>query len=147
MQLLAGRRSHDVQPALGLILHVRKAEKGLTALEEARKDESEVLVDAGKGLVKPGARDQIDLLDGLLGVLNRLHQVRALRVEEAVTFGGLLILVERHHVHRTHLLDALAQAAASLLFDGQRLSSQTLDERIGAQRGGLKIHLGEAACL
>ena len=147
LQLLAGRRGHDVQAALSLILHVREAQEGLTALEEPRKDMGEVLVDAGKSLVEFSARDLIDLLDGLLGVLNRLHQVRALRLQEAVTFGGFLVLVKRHHVHRAHLLDALAQPAAGLLFGGQRLAGQALDERIGAQRGGLEIHFCQAACL
>ena len=85
------------------------AQEGLSALEEPREDLREVLVDPRKGLVELGARNLIDLLDGLLRVLDRLHQVLALRLEEAVALGGLLVLVERHHVHRAHLLDALAQ--------------------------------------
>ena len=70
---------------------------------------AEVLVDPRKCLVELGARNLVDLLDRLLRVFDRLHQVLALRFEEAVPLGRLLVLVERHHVHRAHLLDALAQ--------------------------------------
>ena len=127
LQLLARRRGDDLQAALGLVLHVGEAQEGLPALEEPREDCGEVLVDAGEGLVEFGARDQIDLLDGLLRVFDRLHQVGALRLKEAVALGGLLVLVEGHHVHRAHLLDALAQGAAGLLFGGQLFAGEARD--------------------
>ena len=58
-------------------------------------------------------------LDRLLRVLDRLHQVLALRLKEAVAFGSFLVLVEGHHVDGAHLLDALTKIAAGLLFRGQ----------------------------
>jgi hypothetical protein len=61
--------------------------------------------------------------------------------------GGLLVLVEGHHVHRAHLLDALAQPAAGLLFGGQLLAGQARTISIGAQQRRPRVDLGQAACL
>ena len=87
---------------------VGEAHEGLAAVEEAREGDGEVLVDAREGLVELGARDLVDFLDGLLRVLDGLDQVLALGFEEAVTLGGFLVLLERHHVDRAHRFELLA---------------------------------------
>jgi hypothetical protein len=75
-------------------------------MEEPREGLPEVLVDPGESLFELCARDPVDLADRLLRVLDRLDQIAALCVEETVPLGRLL--VQGHHVHRAHLLDALA---------------------------------------
>ena len=119
---LPGRRGHDFEAALGLIFSISQTQEGLPAVEEAREDVGEVLVDAREGLVELGARDLIDLLDGLLRVLDGLDQVVALRFEEGVAVGGLLVLIQRHHVDGAHLLHALTESAARLFFGGEHLA-------------------------
>ena len=58
-----------------------------------------------------------------------------------------LVFVERHHIHRAHLFQTLAQPAASLFFGGQLLACQPRNLRVGAQHLRLNVHLGKAARL
>ena len=72
----------------------------------------EVLVDDLERLVELHARDLVDLLDRRLRVLDRLDQVLALRLQEPMPLGRLVVLLERHHVHRAHCLEPLLQRRA-----------------------------------
>ncbi len=104
----------------------------------------EVFVDARKGLVELGARNLVDLLDRLLRIFDGLDQILALRFEEAMALRCLLVLIERHHVDRAHLLDALAQRAAGFFFGGEGFVDQSLDVQVGAQICGFDIDFGQA---
>jgi hypothetical protein len=63
-----------------------------------------------------------------------------------VPLGRLLVFIERHHVHRAHLLDALPQVwqVSSSAASSSPARRQSL---IGAQHLGLNIHFSQAACL
>ena len=135
------------KPAFVQIAFVADAQKCLAALEEPRKNPSKVLVDARQRFVEFGARNLIDLLDRLLRVFDGLDQVLALRGQEAMALGRFLVLIERHHVHRAHLLHPLAQTAAGLFFGGEFLAGETRNLRILAQYLRFDIHLGEATRL
>ena len=87
LQLLAGRRGHDVDAALVGVLGVGELHEGLAAAEELREGDGEVFVDDLEGLVELRARDVVDLLDGGLGVLDGVEEVLALGLEEAVALG------------------------------------------------------------
>ncbi len=52
-------------------------------------------------------RDLIDFLDGGLRVFDGVEQVFALSFEEAVPIRRFLVLLERHHVDRSHGFELL----------------------------------------
>ncbi len=78
-----------------------------------------------------------------------IDSIRSLRwvSRKRVPFSRLLVLVQRHHVHRAHLLEPLLQAAAVLVLRGQFLASQPHHLRVVAQHLRLNIHLGQATGL
>ena len=79
----------------------------------------------------------VDLLDGRLRVLDGVEQVLALRFEEAVALGGLVVLLERHHVDRAHRFEPLLQAAAGFFFGGQGFAFETRD--VASVRGARRL--------
>ena len=83
LQLLARRRSHDVDAAFGRVLLVRQPHEGLSAAEELLERELEVLVDDVERLFELLTRDGVDFLDRVLRVLDGIQQVFTLRLEEA----------------------------------------------------------------
>ena len=56
----------------------------------------------------------------------------------------LLVLFQGHHVHRAHLLDALAQRLAGFFLGGQKLIRKPLDGFIGAHQCSFQIDLAHA---
>ena len=115
-------------------------------MEQPREHLREILVDPGKGLVKLRPRNLVDFLDCLLSVLDRFHQISALRLKEAVAIRRFLVFFQRHHVYRAHLLNSLLRGPASLFFHAQFFSCNPHNLRIGAQSCSLDIDLGQAAC-
>ena len=63
-------------------------------------------VDRLEGLGESSARLDVDLLDRLLGVADRIEQVLALRVQEVVALLRFLVLLQRLRIHRAQRLDA-----------------------------------------
>jgi hypothetical protein len=116
---LPGRRGDDVDAGVGGVLLVSEAHEGLAAAEELGEGDAEVLVDDLEACVELDAGDVVDLLDGGLGVLDGFEEVLALGVEEGVARGGLVVLLEGHHVDRAHGFEALLDGAGFLLFEGE----------------------------
>ena len=127
LQLLARRRSDDVDAALVRILRVGELHEGLAAAKELREGHREVLVDDLEGLIELHARDVVDLLDRSLGILDRIKEVLALGFEKAVAGDRLVVLLKRHHVDRPHRLEPLLQRASFFLFSVQRLAFDARD--------------------
>ena len=61
--------------------------------------------------------------------------------------GGFLVLIQSHHIHRAHLLDAQTQTAAGFFFARKLIANIARNCLVGAQHGGLGIDLGQATCL
>ena len=83
-------------------------------------------------------------LDGGLCVLDGFEQVAALGFQEAVARGGLVVLLERHHVDRAHGFHALLEGTGFVLGCGQRVALHAHDRVVYAQRGGLHSEIVEA---
>ena len=83
-------------------------------------------------------------LDGGLGVLDGLEQVAALGFEEAVARGGLVVLLQRHHIDRAHGLEALLEGAGFVLGGGEGFALDAENGVVGAQEGGLDGEFVEA---
>jgi len=147
LQFFARRRGHDLQAALRLIFGVHEAQERLAALEEPGEDVGEVLVDAREGFVELGPRNLVDLLDRLLRVLDRFDEVLALLFQEGMARGGLVVLFKSHHVHRAHLLQALAERATLLFLGSERFALHARNRRNGAKLFGRRVHFSEATAL
>ncbi len=63
-------------------------------------------IDEVEGLLKFLSRDLLELLNGELRVLNRLHEVVALATQKFLALLAFLEFLERHHVHGAHGFDA-----------------------------------------
>jgi hypothetical protein len=72
-------------------------------------------VDGFEGFGEFLARNQVDLLNGLLGVADGIDQVLALRAQEIVALLRLLILLHGGGVHRAEPFDAVAHLVGRLL--------------------------------
>ncbi len=58
--------------------------------------------------------------------------------------GGLVVLLERHHVDRAHGLEALPERAGFVLGGGESFALDAGDGVVGAQDGGLDGEVVEA---
>ncbi len=68
-------------------------------------------VDGRKRLFELFLGDQVEFLDGLLRVSDRLQQVVAFARQESEALFALVELFQRHHVHRAHVFNALLHFA------------------------------------
>ena len=89
MLLLARRRCDDVDAAEVRALAIDgvdlgQTHEGLAAAKELGEGSGEVFIDDFVGLVELDARDVVDLLDGCLGILDRVKEVFALCLEEGM---------------------------------------------------------------
>ncbi len=147
LQLLARGRGDEVDAGLVAVLGVGELHVGLAAAEELGEGDGEVLVDDLEGLVELGVGDVVDLLDGGLGVLDGVEQVLALALQEGVAAGGLVVLLERHHVDGAHGFEALLEAARLLFFGGEGFAFDADDGLVGAEDGGFDGEVVEAGGL
>ena len=76
-------------------------------------------------------RDGVDLLDGVLRVLDGLQQVLPLRLQELVALRRLLVFLQRHHVHRAHVVQPRAHLAIGALFVRQLLRRDAGQRLVG----------------
>ena len=112
---MPGRRRHDVDAAFGQVGFVGEAHLALAAAEQGLEHFLEVRVDALEGFLEAAARFGVELLDGFLGVADRIEQVLALRVQELVALLRFVKFFERLRIHRTQRFDARADFLVALL--------------------------------
>ncbi len=66
-------------------------------------------------------------------VLDGLQQILPLRFQELVTLRDLFVLLQRHHVHRTHVVEPRAHFAIGFFFAGERLGGDAGQGIVGHQ--------------
>ena len=118
------------------VFGVGELHEGLAATEELGEGDGEILVDDLEGLVKFHARDVIDLLDRSLGVLDGVEKILALAFEEAVTGDGLVVLLEGHHIDRSHRFEALLESAGLFFLGVEGIAFDADDGLVFAQGHG-----------
>src|SRR5205085_4982140 len=105
LQALARRLRDDLDPALERIVLVEQREAGAAAAEQRAERLLEVGVDRRERLAEALARRLVDAPDRFARLRDRLDQILALRRQEAVARLELVVLLDRHHVHRAATLD------------------------------------------
>ena len=88
--------------------------------------------------------DLVDLLDGGLGVLDGIEEVLALGLEEAVTLGSLVVLLESHHIDGAHGFELLLESAGLFFFGVQGVAFDAGDGCVFAKGDGLDGEVVEA---
>src|SRR5258708_3505716 len=109
-------------------------------MERLRK----IVIDAVERLLEFLPRNQIQLRNRLLRIRNRLQQIIALPRQERKPLLALVVLLQRHHVHRAHRFDARLHLTIIRLRDRQLFPA---DER-GLRRDQvlrLRVHLRHAS--
>src|SRR5258708_4925184 len=84
-------------------------------MERLRK----IVIDAVERLLEFLPRNQIQLRNRLLRIRNRLQQIIALPRQERKPLLALVVLLQRHHVHRAHRFDARLHLTIIRLRDRQ----------------------------
>src|SRR5256885_11020530 len=74
LQLLAWRRSHDVDSALRGVLYVGEAHEALASTKKFAEGDLKIFVDLGERLFEFLSRDNVDLFNGALRVLDGFEQ-------------------------------------------------------------------------
>ncbi len=133
LELLARRRGDDLDAGLVGVFGVGEAHEGLAAAEEFGEGDGEVLVDDLVGLVELDAGDVVDLLDGGLGVFDGVEEVLALSFEEGVALGGLVVLLEGHHVDGAHGFETLLEGAGLFFLGVKRVAFDAGDGGVFAE--------------
>ena len=119
LQPLARRLGDDLDAALERIGLVEQRQAGAAAAEERAEKILEVAVDRSEGLGKPLSGGLVDALDGFGGLGNRVDEILALGGQKGMARLELVVLLDRHHVHRPESIDLRAQAS-DRLFSAQR---------------------------
>ena len=86
----------------------------------------------------------VNLLNGGLRVLDGVEQIGALGFKEVMTLSGFGVLLERHHVDRAHRFEPALEAAAGLVFVGERFLFKARDVLLRAEFGGLDAEIADA---
>src|SRR5439155_17330378 len=96
LQPLARRLGDDLDAALERIVFVEQREAGASTAEQRAERLLEVGVDRRERLAEALARRLVDALDRFARLRDRLHQILALRRQEAVARLELVELLDRH---------------------------------------------------
>ena len=144
LQLLAGRLRHNVDAAVRRALLIGQPHKRLATPEQLAKCRAEVFVDPRKSLVELRPRNFVDLFDRGLRVVDGVQQILALGLQKFVALGGLLVFLERHHVHRPHGFEPLLELPARLVLSHQRVALDPDQPSIPPQRHGVRAQVRDA---
>ena len=116
MHALARRRSHYVNSALGRVFYVGQAHERAAAAKELLESDLEILVNLFKRFLELLTREDVNFFDRGLRVFDGIQQVFSLRLEKRLSFGGLSIFFERHHVDGAHGIEPRAHFLTRLFF-------------------------------
>src|SRR5437868_1443709 len=137
LQTLAGRLRGDINSRLSGTVRLRKPHLPGTAAEERLKSIREMRVDDGKSFFKFLARNLVQLADGLLRIRDGLQQIGAFALQEGEALFALVVLLDRHHVYRTHGLDARFHLLVLRFRGGQSIALEQaflLDDKVFGMR-------------
>src|SRR4029079_12957428 len=109
LRALSAWRRMDLDVAIERRLRILESEVAFATTEQREEDLAEVFSHLGEGGQEQLARCAIDLADGLLQRLPRFGEISALRGEEIESLRGLLVLLDRQHVHRSKRLELLTK--------------------------------------
>src|SRR6478752_4874930 len=101
--------------------------------EQLTEGQLEVLVDLMERFLELLSRYRVDFLDSGDRILDRVNQILTLGFEESMPFRRFLVFLKRHHVDRTHVVEAGAHLAINLVFRHQLLARDDPDRGVGHQ--------------
>ena len=110
LQLFARRPRDDVDAAFQNISFIYEQQVCFAAAEDFDEHTTEILTNLVESLGKHLLRLRVVPGDDFEQLFLRLHQILVLPGEELIPLLGLLVFVDRHQVHRPHLVDALLQS-------------------------------------
>src|SRR5207249_1648808 len=93
----------------------KQPQLAMSSAKESHEGLREARVDGFERFLELAAAYDIDLVDGLDGVADRIEQVLALRVKEHEALFGFLVFLDGHHVDGPHRIQLVAQLAILLL--------------------------------